>query len=494
MTSSKSSAKRGDKSSFERVSPFELYYQLTFMSAIASAGVARSKIFDLSTQTMPRVRQYFAAINRLVAEFRFDYPEACRRVGASAPSENMRSFLLRLSDALRSGEPISDYLTREAEVQGGDYHNAYERSLEVLKQWTNAFSSIVISVALVIIVQIISAMIYSSDVRTMGGMVMTGMVMSGLSAWIIFRSAPREFMIVSPTKGSAEQKRVYRWSRIALPAAGVALVLTTLIHVPVGVQMILVAAIIMPIGLMAAKSDGQTLKKDVEFSTFLRSTGGMATASGATLRESLGRIDLTSFPMLKDDITRLSTRLQALIDPEVCWRQFGMETGSRLISDVVDVFYNAVKMGGDPERVGYLCSLFAAKTVQLRSKRRLITGTFTGLTTVMHIVVAALMVFVLSIVQSFAQLVATLMPSQDAMGSGPRFTMSMAQFTPADLEFLSGVTVLMVVVLALVSAIAIVVTDGGGRLKVTLYLGMMLVISGLAFIVVPPLVAGILVK
>ncbi|MFN8528035.1 MAG: type II secretion system F family protein [Anaerolineae bacterium] len=491
--SSKSSPKRGDKNLFKRISPFELFYQLTYLSAMSSAGVSRSKLFELAAEVESPTAVYFAAINTLVVEFRYDYAEACRAIGVQSKSENLRSFLLRWSDALRSGEPMADFLTREAEVQALDYQNKYERDLESLKQWTNAFSSIVISVALIIIIQVITSMVYSSDLKVMSGMAVAGLMMNGLGAWIILRSAPREVLIVPTSRGSAGQLRTLRFFRLLTPLSGMAVMLLWLIGIPMGWLMIAFAVVVLPIGILSGRSDKEVTKKDEEFSTFLRSIGGMASASGTTLKQAITKLELDSFPMLAGDIQRLSTRLQALVEPEICWRKFGMESGSRLISDVIAIFYHGVRIGGDPERVGYLCSLFTSRTVQLRAKRRLIAGTFTGMTTVMHTVVAVLMVFVLSIVQNFAAKVATLLPtSTDAMANAPRMSLGIAEFSPGDLQFLSTITVMMVLMMALVASGAIIAANGGFRLKIMMYLALTVFISGISFLIVPPLVASIL--
>ncbi len=492
MNSSKSSPKHENKSSFKPISPFEMFYQLTYMSAMAAAGISRAKTFEIAARSTVKAAEYFEAINTLVDEFRYDYPEACRRVGIKAKSDNMKSFLLRLSDALRSGEPLAEFLAREAEVQSEDYENKYERDLEAMKQWTNAFSSIVISVALIVIIQVISSMIYSMDVSVMGGLVTTGLMMSCFGAWIISRSAPREALTVALGKGSAEQRRALQLFKILGPVALATAVVLGAVGLNLGWVLIIAAIIVMPVGWVSLKSDRLVNKKDVEFSTFLRSVGGTATASGTTLKQALTKIDLSSFPTLEQDVNRLSTRLQALVDPEVCWHRFGIESGSKLISEVADIFYGAVKIGGDPERVGYLCSLFTAKTAQLRAKRRLTAGTFSGLTTVMQGVVAGIMIFVLSIVQNFAVMVKSLMPSQDVLQERPQMSIGMANFSPQDLQFLSSVTVAMILLLALVGTAAILFCAGGYKLKFNFFLALILIVSGVCFLVVPPMVAGIL--
>ncbi|MCZ2095303.1 MAG: type II secretion system F family protein [Anaerolineae bacterium] len=493
MSSSKSSPKRGDKTSFKPVPPFALFYQLTYMSAMAAAGLSRSKTFEIAALSGSPAARYFAAINILVDEFRFDYPEACRRIGAQARSENMRSFLLRLSDALRSGEPLADFLAREAEVQAADYENKYERNLEALKQWSNAFSSLVISTALIVIIQVISSMIYSMNTQMMTGLISTGVIMASFGAWIIWRSAPREVMTIPAAQGAREQRRALSLSRMLLPLGAAAGSVLYVAGIPLGWILIMAAALMLPSGALSLISDRRTTRKDEEFSTFLRSSGGMASSTGTTLRDALTKIDLCSFPTLEPEITRLSTRLQALIPPELCWHKFGLESGSRLIADVSSIFYGAVKTGGDPERVGYLCSLFAAKTTQLRAKRRLVAGTFAALTTVMQAVVAGLMVFVLSIVENFTEVVNDLMPADDAASAGQaQMNMAMASLSPGDLQYLSAITISMILLLALIAAAAIIAADGGLKIKITFYLAVTTLISGVCFLAVPPLVDQIL--
>ncbi len=494
MSSSKSSQKRGNKVSFKPVSPFQLFYQLTYMSAMAAAGISRARTFELAALSSSPAAEYFAAINTLVIEFRYDYPEACRNIAGKCKSDNMKTFLLRFSDALRSGEPLAEFLAREAGVQGEDYENKYERDLEAMKQWSNAFSSIVISVSLIVVIQMISAMIYSMNPTSISMMVFAGLIIGGFGGWIIYRSAPHEIMPVSLRGGSPEQIRAFRVFRLLTPVAlATSMMMNMFMGIELGWALIWFAALMLPAGILSLRSDKKARKQEEEFSTFLRSVGGMATSSGTTIKQALTKLDLTSFPMMEPDIKRLSTRLQAGVAPEICWHNFGVETGSKLISEVVDIFFSGVRIGGDPERVGYLCSLFTAKTTQLRAKRKLIAGTFSGLTTVMQGVVSGVMVFVLSIVRSFAEVVTTLLPTGQAAAEGQQaLNMSIANLTPAQLDFLNLITVSMVLILGLIGATAIILGDGGYKPKISFYLSLIVFISGASLLLVPPMVAGIL--
>ena len=461
------------------------------MSAMAAAGLSRSKTFEIASASTSGAASYFDAINTLVNEFRYDYPEACRLIGIKAKSENMQSFLLRFSDALRSGEQLSEFLAREAEVQGDDYQNVYERDLESVKQWTNAFTSLAISVALIIIIQIISSMLYSVNLMVMVMSVSAGALITGFGAYLIYRSAPQEIMTLGLNNASPEHARVQSLFRILIPIGISSGILINATTNNIGIGLVWTALCFMPVGIISLLADRKMLKKDQEFSTFLRSSGGMATASGTTLKQALTKIDLSSFPMLQSDISRLSARLNALVDPQTCWEKFGRETGSALIHGVTDIFYSGIRMGGDPERVGYLSSLFALKTSQLRAKRRLIAQTFAALATVMQVVITALMIFVFSIVQNFATAVAVLMPESDTLGS-TNLSLGMAEYSAADLQFLYTMTVAMVLLLAISSAAAIVLSDGGFKMKGFFWLAVMLLVSGICFLVIPPIVANIL--
>lgn len=493
MNSSASSPKRGDKSSykFREVKPYDLFYQLTYMSAMASAGLTRSKTFGIAAQSPSPMAEYFAAVNTLVAEMRLDYPDACRTIGAKAKSDDVRTFLLRLSDALRSGEPLAEFLAREAAVQGEHYKNMYERDLEALKNWTDAFSSIIVSVALIVIIQLVSAMIYSMDTGMIAGLVAVAVVMGFFGAWIISRSAPQEVMTVTSGVGSPEQRRARQLALTLIPIAVLTGLGLAVLRIERGWSLIIVSALLLPIGIVSLISDQRVSKKDVEFSTLLRSLGGMATSTSSTLKQALTKIDLTSFPTLQPDLDRLIKRLHAQVEPDRCWQRFGQETGSQLIHESTDIFYTAVKLGGLPERVGYLCSLFVATTSQLRAKRSIVAGTFSGLSLVMQVVIAGLMVFVLEIINNFMRLMQSILTPDDLSLATQSMALPMSSLTPQQLVFLTYLTVSMIVLMAAISTLAILATDGGFKYKSAFYLSLELLISGVVFLVVPPLVASI---
>ncbi|MFZ5917716.1 MAG: type II secretion system F family protein [Chloroflexota bacterium] len=478
----------------DEISGFELFYQLVYMSATAAAGISRNRLFDLARLVPVPPARYFGEIQRLVETMRYNYPDACRIVGQRIKSEPVRTFMLRLSDALRSGEPMAAFLAREAEVQGENYENEYERELESLKKWGDGYTSVMVSVALIVIVNLVSTMIYDIGLVTMLGMMVTACITSFVVAWVLLRSAPKETISLSWSAGAADQRRSIKLIKILGPLALATVPLLLLLDAGWAWTMIVPALVLGPAGFVSMRADRHIEKKDQEVSPFLRSLGGTATSRGVTLGRALDVLETDSFPTLEPDIKRLSQRLRAFVKPEICWDRFAVETGSLLISQSTGVFFAAVNLGGDPEQTGLLSSLFAMKASMLRAKRRGVAATFSWLAVVMHTIMAGIMIFLLEIIRLFITLLGEAMSSLGQEGGEAVQAMAgnVMAFNTPPVQLLETMTGGMILVLAFVNAFAIVASEGSHILKMVFYLAILVFSSGLCFWVVPPIVQKIL--
>jgi len=484
--------KRTAKNSSETVTGFDLFYQLTSMSATAAAGIARGKIFELARRVPASPARLFEQITDLADKLRLNYPDACRMVGMKVKSEQMKTFLLRLSDALRSGEPLAPFLAREAGAQGDLYSNEYERQLESLKKWNDGYTSIAVSAALIVIINMVSTMIYNVGPGMMLGMVATAIAVAFIVAWVVSRAAPQEVMSVPWTQGSEEQRQALTLLKILAGVAGVIGVVLALLHVSVGWILVATTLPLIPAGLASSKAEAKVMKRDMEVGAFFRSIGGTATSRGTTLGEALSRIEMDSFPSLEPIIRKLGLRLRAAAKPEICWRLFGKETGSRLVGQATGVFFEATNLGGDPETAGVLCSLFSTRTSMLRAKRSGIAATFSWLMMVMHGVLATLMVFILEILRKFMELMRSAVPAEAEGEAARALAVQLLSFAAPPTDLLEKLAIAMLILLALVNSFAIVSSEGSHLLKISLYLSIMLFLTGVAFLVVPPLVSGLM--
>ncbi len=491
MKSSKSSPKRTVKSYFEEISPFDLYHQLIYMSATSAAGVSRARVFELARSLPNPSAQYFKKIHEVAENLRYNYPDAVRLVGEKAKSEDVRTFLLRFSDALRSGEPLPGFLAREADIQGQNYGNDYLRRIESLKKWTDAYASVAVSVSLIVIINMVMTMIYNVGPGMMAGLIFVAVSAAFGVAWVLFRASPQEDKSVPLAIGSKEQRRSRKWLLLTLPVLAGLYGVCTFLKVNPAWSLIAGGILFLPVGWVAQRADTRVSANDTEISAFLRSIGGTATSRGTTIKEALAAIRLDSFPALQPDIRLLDLRLKSYGNPLLCWRTFGFDTGSKLADQSIGIFYEAVNLGGDPERVGNLTSEFAMKTAMLRAQRRGVAATFAWLTIIMHTIMAGLMIFLLGILGQFALRLNAAMSGLQQGGSSSPASLglgNMFSFSTAQVTFLSDITVMLLVVLAVVNAFAVVASEGAHLIKITWYLGILLICSGVCFLIVPPLV------
>ncbi len=469
------------KSAETEILDFDLFYQLTYLSATAAAGISRHRLFDLGRKLPSLSSHYFDKVYKLVENLRYNYPDACRMVGVGVKSENLRTFLLRFSDVLRSGEPIPAFLAREAQVQGESYINAYERQIESMKKWNDGYIAIAVSVALILIINMVSSMIYSIGTVGMVGMVVGAILMDFVVAWVLFRASPQEIKFVTLSEGAREQRLSLKLLAFLGPAAAASLLLVAW-RVNWGWGLVLAGLVLAPVGMVSRVADEKITRKDAEITSFLRSLGGTASSRGTTLTDALANIRIDPFPTLQPDIRFLTLRLCALSRPELCWKKFGVETGSKLVSQTTDIFYEAISLGGDPENVGILSSLFAMRTAMLRAKRRGVAASFSWLIVVMHGVLVALKIFLLEILKAFSELLQGVMSSdqQQAVEGMSLFALGIP-----NTQFLTSLVIGVTLALSLANAFVIVASEGTHFIKIAFYLSLMLFVSGLGFLIVP---------
>lgn len=480
-----------NKDSFKEVSSSELFYQLSYMSAVAGAGIARDRIFKLGA-SLPRIpAEYFKRVHLLAEKLGYDYASACTKVGLAVKSDAMISLLLRLGNALTSGQPEVDFLMEEAAVQGEAYEKEYERDLESLTKWTDAYAAVNVSSSLMIVINMTSSLIYDLGNNIILGLVVTMLVISMATAWILSRAAPKEVIDLFSAEGTWPQRLAGQLSIYTVATVFILCPILFMLGIEIGPLLILAAIILFPLGAVSMLAGREIDKKDREFGPFLRSLGGMAVSTGTTISEALTRVDLSSFPTLESDLARLRSRLIATVDPDVAWHKFGLETGSKLIGETIMIFNDAVRLGGDPDTVAFLSAEFSTKTIMLRAKRQVVASTFSWLTVVMHGTIATLMVIILEIVRNFVALIDT---AAAALGEGASQAAAMAlpTFNTPQVGFFNVITIVMVILLSVINSYAIIATDGGHKYKAAFYLAILFAFAGVSFIVVPPMVEGIL--
>ncbi|MBF8264222.1 MAG: hypothetical protein HW384_86 [Dehalococcoidia bacterium] len=478
MPKSKASSNKKISTNPDTVS-FDLLFQLTYLSAIAASGIPRSRVFQLASNLPNCISPYFQKIYILAEKMNYDYTEACRMVGEVVPDYRIKSLLLRISSALTAGEAEQDFLEREARVQADSYSNEYEGKVETLRKYTDAYTAITISSALVLVVAVVSMLIYNTSTPFIMGLIVVAIGVTGIGVWIIYKAAPRELKALDGKEVPPRARLLDSLFRLLVPISIVVPALLSLRGLPLGVLMILAGLIVLPLGLVASRLDRDVDAKDSEISTFLRALGSIATAIGSTLTEAMEKLDLRSFPALATQIRQLNARLSMRIAPALCWRRMVTDSGSNLIDRSVTIFEDAISQGGEAEEVGARSSLMASKVSALREKRLIVSKTFGMLTLTMHATISALLVFIVAVVDVFAGLV-----NKANMGE-MKGMLPFFNFSPGDLKMLNMILVPTLIIFAVANSSAAQVTEGSHKYRFFYFLSICLATSGICLLVVP---------
>jgi len=466
----------------------DFFCHLSYMAAIATSGIARGGLFDYAAGLPYASASYFKRVVFVAKAFNHDYAEACNIVGQATKEPAVKELLLRLSGALASGEDIAVFLERESQVFSESYGDRYERRLEVLRKWTDAYVALTMTAAIVTVMAVVTLMIGNITIGFIMALSVLTILVTISGAWLIQRSAPKETKVHSLAYRSREQNLARSVAKITLPAGGVVVLALLVMQANLGWAMLAAGIFLFPMGLISWIDDQKIDKRDFDMGGILRTFGGVSQAIGATVNEVMGRLDFRSMGNLQNEVTLLYNRLRAGINQTLCWDGFVGETGSEQVNRSVRIFRDAIELGGEPERVGNDASGFVMKVALLRAKRGLIAAGTTWLTIAMHAILITLVIFIQKTLVVFSGLVESIMPKGAEQGVLAADVMpSFGMFTSGSsaMGMLSFMVLVIVIVLSVSNAFAIYAVGGGHIYKLAFYLAIMMTISGAALVFIP---------
>ena len=111
---------------------FDMFSLLTYISALASAGISRDSLLENTIRQDNQLVVYFRQVFLLAKKMGIEYSRAFTLVGRIAKATTVRSLLLRLAGAAASGEGERETINEELEVEKEQFSSQYERSVESL--------------------------------------------------------------------------------------------------------------------------------------------------------------------------------------------------------------------------------------------------------------------------------------------------------------------------------------------------------------------------
>ena len=208
MIFTRSSRKPTEKVSSDNAAlSFDLLSNLTYMSALSTGESPRDVIFSYAIAQPYKTAIYFKQVYLLAKRLGFEYGRSFQLVSKTVGAETVRSLLLRFAGSISSGESEHQFLAQEARVEREKYISSYQRSLETLQKWADAYAALLVSVVLIVVVAMISTMLYDSGSGFVLMLTGTMFIMSLLGAYIIYKAAPYEIKTYKNRRGPKSRQR-----------------------------------------------------------------------------------------------------------------------------------------------------------------------------------------------------------------------------------------------------------------------------------------------
>jgi len=478
----------------ERELKYDLFTQISYMASLATAKVSRDVLFTRAASLNLSSTPYFKEINTLVERLSYDYASACRAVSERVKDHEVSTLLKRMAGSLNSGEDEAEFLTREAAVLAELYVAEYERDVESLRKWTDAYSALIVSAGLIVVVSIISLMIYSLGTGMVVSTVGITITICAGGAWVIYATVPREGFTRAAGLSSAQQRRAVLLFRTVVPAGALIGAITWFLGMGIGMAFIIVGLSLLPVGWVMFMDARRLARQDDDIANTVRLLGGVTSAVGTTVQDAMSKIDRRSLASLEHDVRRLEIRMNAGISADACWKRFVKETGSELIERTVRIFWDALTLGGEAGQTGKNAAFFASRISIIREKRGLVAGMFGYLVWPMHASMVGLMIFIVTIMDLFANSLSNAAPVVEGGKDGVPAAAAMAgfnSFAGVDFDLLRLLIMAVVVALTVANSIAPYVAAGGHRLRLALNMGVNMIITGVMVTYLPRIAQSI---
>jgi len=476
----------------------DLLFMLTYMAAIITANASRPEIFAYTGARSEYVStKYIRRADLLVKRWGYSYVEALMNVAKKIENEMLFSMINRYANAIESGVPDNDYLTRELDTIRNVYKSDYEQGIEMLKKWGDAYISMLFSGALVGIIIMVSVAIFApGDIQ--GTLSMSYLIIFFISAMgltTMFRAVPADPKTHKLLEGSPEQNMIHRMEKKVIPILVIIVILLALLGMNFGLIMMLIGMLLFPLGVIGFIDDGNITLRDSEFPTFIRGVGAVQGGKGTSIGPAIQDIDKKSLQNLEPLINAVFSKLNLGLDENRTWQRFINDGGSYLIYKYLNIYRDALMLGGKADTVGQVVSSSMLDQVLLRDHRHSMSMGFITLLVPMHTMMVGIFLFLFQILLTMSTAVTEKMASMSeagaALSSGSGASVagaisgSMFVFANFDEKAMGLYVLITISMLTISNILAGKIVSGGDRYLLYFFASLLCAVTGMIYIVAP---------
>lgn len=484
----------------------DMLFMATYMASITTAQATRPEIFAYTALRQEYApAKYIAKVEFFVKRWNYSYVEALTAVAERTKNQLLQSMLNRYSNSIESGVPDEDFLERELSTVRSVYRNNYDQGLEMLKKWGDAYIAMLFSGALVGIIIMVSVALFTPD-NVQSTLMMSYIIVVATSLFGIvtmYTSVPSDDKIHDLPLGSKEQVIIKRLERKIIPVVIIVTIVffaisaSGLIKDVYGLVMLLVGLMLLPLGIIGYLDDSNIIKRDSDFTSFIRSLGAVMGGKGTTMGHALADIDRKSLIVLEPLINGVFSKLNLGLDENASWDKFIGESGSNLIYKYLNIFRDSCELGGSPDKVGEIAGSSMLEQVLLREKRNSVAMGFVVLIIPMHTMMVAIFLALFHILLTMSKAVTSVMDNLGSMGEGlsagqnigGSMASGMNMFVSFPQAEMTVYIMIMLTIITVANIFAGKIVMGGGRYFFYFFAAILSIMTGLVYIVSPFIVA-----
>ena len=407
---------------------------ILYLAALASAEVSSKELFKFigrMKEPLGVIAQVFRRLDLLVNKWGYNQVEACKIVAQVLPKCELKELLFRLSQAIGVGLPVKDFAAIEYSKFLVVFQDEYERAMDRLRRLCEAYSAMLTASAFISVAMMLVSMIYGASspttILSLTALMITATIF--LTLYLMFRSSPHSKVVTLSELSPRKLRQIERLVPSLMLLSGVVATVPSVLFIlgflkipsvleasiflskclPIPLPLMIAGVPLLVVGLKGKRLVEEIKLMDTYYPVFIKTLGDAAAVSGS-INEAVKAVVYNDYGPLTPLVKRLYKRLKMGIKTEIGWRLFEKESGSDLINQSTEVFFNAVKNGGRAKESALALFDFASLILNLRKKRSQVVGFLKGLVFPLQatlISVLTLMKALMSIFFEFARLVSS---------------------------------------------------------------------------------------
>lgn len=355
---------------------------ITYLATLATAGLDKKTLFTRASEKKEFgvLAEEAEKIVKLADAWNLGFVRACRAVAKTTPSVILQDFLERLAHSSQSGENVREFLRKEVDGVMDEYERMYKRSLYFIDKISNLYLNMIVTVALVASFAMIFPLMTDMEANNaLYGVLFLFLILDLVMFLMIRRTVPKDDLMHNL---NIKAKNMLLLERAFIPSLllsfAILIILLFLRPFSTPVNVAISQTPLISIGLLAGRVEGNVMRKDDNFPTFIRTVGASAGVRGGSLTPVIGAMRNHNYGALTRDIRSLYRRL-TLGKVDLSWRFFAGETGSQLVDKFSRIFIESAYSGGDTSSIGETLSNSYSRILALRKSRRQMAGNVKGM-------------------------------------------------------------------------------------------------------------------